>query len=266
MMRFLGKNAIITGARTGIGLACVEKFAREGANVWAIVHREDQEWLAAMEQLAAETGVWIRPIYIDLSDEQAIKEGITAIIREKQPIDILVNAAGVTSPSRLIQMTSLDDMRSVMQVNFFAAVQIAQLVSRVMCRQKSGAIVNVASIAGLDGDLAQLEYAASKAALICATKKMAYEWGQFGIRVNAVAPGVIATKMVDDLDNGVRQEWIHRNTLSREGTPQEVASAIAFLASGDATYLSGQTLRIDGGGISYFSTLRDKGASEVSLM
>ena len=263
-MRLQGKNAIVTGARTGIGRACVERFAREGANIWAVVHREDTEWLSAMNALETECGIWIKPIYIDLSDDEQIKQGIQSIIKEKQPIDILVNAAGVIGPSRLIQMTSINEMRRVMQVNFFAAVQIAQLVSRVMCRQKSGSIINIASIAGLDGDLAQLEYASSKAALICATKKMAYEWGQYNIRVNAVAPGVITTKMVDDLDDRVRQEWLRRNTLSREGTPDEIAAVIAFLASEDSSYISGQTLRADGGGISYFSTLRDKDIDIVS--
>ena len=214
-----------------------------------------------MERLAAETGVWIRPVYIDLANEQAIKEGITAIIREKQPIDILVNAAGVTSPSRLIQMTSLDDMRRVMQVNFFAAVQIAQLVSRVMCRQKSGAIVNVASIAGLDGDLAQLEYAASKAALICATKKMAYEWGQFGIRVNAVAPGLIQTKMLDEMEERVTTELVEKTSLHRKGTPRGGAQLCVYLASEEASFISSQTIRIDGGGTSFVSNYkRDKSA------
>ena len=171
-MRLQNKNAIVTGARTGIGRAIVETFVQEGANVWAIVHREDSAWLRDMDALAAEHKVWIKPVNIDLSDEEQIKQGMQTIIKEKLPIDILVNAAGIVSENRLIQMTNIQTMRDVMQVNFFAAVQVAQLASRVMCRQKSGSIINIASIAGLDGDYAQLEYASSKAALICATKKM----------------------------------------------------------------------------------------------
>ena len=133
-MRLQGKNAIVTGARTGIGRAIVELFAREGANIWAIVHREDQEWLSAMERLAAERNVWIKPEYIDLSDEEQIKQVMQTIIKERLPIDILVNAAGIVSENRLLQMTTMQTMHEVMQVNFFAALQVTQLAPRVMCR------------------------------------------------------------------------------------------------------------------------------------
>lgn len=257
-MRLQGKNAIVTGARTGIGRAIAELFAREGANIWAIVHREDAEWLSAMEALASECKVWIKPVYIDLSDEEQIKQGMQAIIREKLPIDILVNAAGIVSENRLIQMTNMQTMREVMEVNFFAAVQIAQLASRVMCRQKSGSIINIASIAGIDGDYAQLEYAASKAALIAATKKMAYEWGNIGIRVNAIAPGVTETKMIGGMDDKVTEDMIRHNTHGRKGTPKEVAQLALFLASDESNYISAQTIRIDGGGFNFLSSINRK--------
>lgn len=254
-MRLQGKNAIVTGARSGIGRAIVELFAREGANIWAIVHREDKEWLSAMEKLATELHVWIKPVYIDLSDEEQIKQGMQIIIKEKLPIDILVNAAGIVSENRLIQMTTMQTMHDVMNVNFFAAVQVAQLASRVMCRQKSGSIINIASIAGLDGDYAQLEYAASKAALICATKKMAFEWGNFGIRVNAIAPGMTETKMIGGMDDKVTEDIVRHNTLGRKGSPQEVAQLVLYLASEESTYITAQTIRIDGGGTNFISTI-----------
>jgi 3-oxoacyl-[acyl-carrier protein] reductase len=254
-MRLQGKNAIVTGARSGIGRAIVELFAREGANIWAIVHREDKEWLSAMEKLATELHVWIKPVYIDLSNEEQIKQGMQTIIKEKLPIDILVNAAGIVSENRLIQMTTMQTMHDVMNVNFFAAVQVAQLASRVMCRQKSGSIINIASIAGMDGDYAQLEYAASKAALICATKKMAFEWGNFGIRVNAIAPGMTETKMIGGMDDKVTEDMIRHNTLGRKGTPQEVAQLVLYLASEESTYITAQTIRVDGGGTNFISTI-----------
>lgn len=253
-----GKNAIVTGARTGIGKAVVYKFAQSGANVWAVVHREDQEWLEEMQMLGMVHNVWIKPIYIDLSDEKSIAAGMKQIISEKLPIDILVNAAGVVSPNRLIQMTSMEEIHRVMQVNFFAAVQICQLASRVMCRQKSGSIINIASIAGIDGDLAQLEYGASKAALICATKKMAYEWGNYNIRVNAIAPGLTETKMLNEMDDAVTTEMIQKNTLHRKGKPYEVANLCAFLASEQSAYITAQAVRIDGGGTNFVSTFNRK--------
>lgn len=249
--RLEGKNAIITGARTGIGRAISEQFLKEGCNVWAIIHREDSEWIVEMNSIAQASNVWIKPVYVNLEIEDEIKEGILGIIREKQAIDILVNAAGITSPDRLIPMTSLKDMHRVMQVNFFAAVQICQIVSKVMLRQRNGSIVNIASIAGIDGDLAQLEYAASKAALICATKKMAYEWGNVGIRVNAVAPGLINTKMLDELQDRVVEELVNKTSINRKGQPIEVAKLCAFLASEESSYISGQTIRVDGGGYKF---------------
>jgi 3-oxoacyl-[acyl-carrier protein] reductase len=208
-----------------------------------------------MERMAAEQHIWIKPVYIDLSDEEQIKQGMQSIIKEKLPIDVLVNAAGIVSENRLIQMTTMQTMHDVMNVNFFAAVQVVQLASRVMCRQKSGSIINIASIAGLDGDYAQLEYAASKAALICATKKMAFEWGSFGIRVNAIAPGMTETKMIGGMDDKVTEDMIRHNTLGRKGTPQEVAQLVLYLASEESTYITAQTIRIDGGGTNFISTI-----------
>ena len=179
-MRLQGKNAIITGARTGIGRAIVEQYAREGANVWAIVHREDAEWLSAMEMLASECDVWIKPVYMDLSDEEQIKKGMQTIIGEKESIDILVNTAGVLSPKRLFTMTSMEDMRQLMDVNYFAVMQLSQIAARVMMRQKSGSIVHISSVSAWAEDSAQLEYAVSKAAINCATKTMAAELGAYG--------------------------------------------------------------------------------------
>lgn len=242
-----GKNAIVTGARTGIGKAIVYKFAQEGANVWAVVHREDQEWLEEMQMLGMVHNVWVKPVYIDLSDESAIASGIKSIIQEKLPIDILVNAAGVVSPNRLIQMTSIAEMQRVMQVNFFAAVQICQLASRVMCRQKNGSIINMASVAAEMVELGQLEYDASKAALIAATRKMAKEWGVYSVRVNAVSPGVTETKMIDGMDEDLRRDVLERTALKHLGKTSNVAALVAFLASSASMYVTGQNYKVDGG-------------------
>lgn len=255
-MMLNNKNAIVTGARTGIGKAVVEAYAKEGCNVWAVVHRDDEQFISDMNTIAQDCGVWIKVVKINLEDEEDIKRGMREITADKLPIDILVNGAGVTSPSRLIVMTSLKDMHRVMQVNFFAAVQMSQLVSKVMLRQKSGSIINIASIAGIDGDLSQLEYGASKAALICATKKMAYEWGNFNIRVNAVAPGLIETKMLSEMESKVVDELVRKTSLHRVGQPEEIAQLCIFLGSDRSSYISSQTIRIDGGGTNFVSTFK----------
>ena len=242
-----GKNAIVTGARTGIGYGVVEKFASLGINVWAIVHREDNEFLSRIQELSNRYNVWITPVYVDLSDEEQIKQGIQAIIKEKKPIDILVNAAGVLSPKRLFTMTSMADVRKLMDVNFFAVLQVTQLVSRVMMRQKSGSIVNISSMSAWGDDTAQLEYAVSKAAINCATKKMAKELGAYDVRVNAVAPGLIETKMLAEANEEDVANLVSDTSLKRIGKPQDVANLIAYLASDDASYVTEQIIRIDGG-------------------
>ena len=245
------KNAIITGARTGICRTVVEAFAKNGCNVWTVVHRDDSAFEADMKELAARCGVWIKIVHINLEDEEDIKRGMREISSEKLPIDILVNGAGVTSPNRLIVMTPLKEMHRVMQVNFFAAVQMSQAVFKSMYRQQKGSIINIASIAGIDGDLSQLEYGASKAALICATKKMAYEWGDFNIRVNAIAPGLIDTKMLGDMEPAVVDELTRKTSLHRVGKPSEIANLCVFLASDKSSYISSETIRIDGGGYKF---------------
>lgn len=256
MKELENKNAVITGARTGICRAVVEAFAEEGCNVWAVVHRDDEVFKSDMNAVAQRCGVWIKIVNINLEDEEDIKRGMREITSEKLSIDILINGAGITSPSRLIAMTSLKEMHRVMQVNFFAAVQLAQLVSKVMLRQRRGSIINIASIAGIDGDLSQLEYGASKAALICATKKMAYEWGDYGIRVNAVAPGIIDTKMLGEMESQVVEELIRKTSLHRAGKPSEIAQLCVFLGSDKSSYISSETIRIDGGGTNFVSTFK----------
>ena len=242
-----GKTAIITGARTGIGLATLDIFASHGMNIWAIIHREDDLFDNHVERLQQDYNVWIKIIYADLSDMQSTSEGVKSILRERIPVDVLVNAAGIVGANRLFQMTSLEEMRRVFDVNFFAPIHIMQLVTRQMARQKKGSVINIASIAGIDGDPAQMEYSASKAALICATKKLAYELGSSGIRVNAIAPGTTETKMIEAMTPEVKHEMASKVALGRFGKPSEIADLCYYLASEEASYITGQTIRVDGG-------------------
>lgn len=243
-----GKNAIITGARSGIGLATLQLFAKNGCNCWAVIHRDDEDFFNKIHQMEEEYQVWISPVHMELDKSESIKEGIKEITREKHSIDILVNAAGIVSPNRLFSMTKMEDIRKVMEVNFFGAIELTQLVCRSMMRQRKGSIVNISSIAAWGEDTSQMEYAASKAAIVIATKKLARELGSAGIRVNAVAPGLTQTKMLDVLDANA-EELIKKGLgMHRFGNPEEIAEVCLFLASDKSSYVTGETIKVDGGG------------------
>lgn len=247
-MLLQGKNAIITGARSGIGFATVQLFAQNGCNCWAVVHRDDVAFLSAIVQWEQEYNVWIKPVHIDLGDSDSIKAGMKQIMQEKLPIDILVNAAGIVSPNRLFSMTKMEDVRRVMDVNFFSVIELTQLVCRSMMRQRKGSIINIGSIAAWGEDTSQMEYAASKAALTIATKKLARELGTIGIRVNAVAPGLTQTKMLEELEEEQLQTITKGIGLHRLGTPEEIAQVCLWLASDSSSFVTGETIKADGGG------------------
>ena len=246
-MILAGRNAVVTGTNRGIGAAIVAEFAAQGANVWACARRAEPSFLEACARLAQEHGVWIEPVIFDLAEEDGIKAGVQQIRAGKKPVDILVNNAGVVPENRLFLMADPAEMQRVFSVNFFAAMQLTQRMAKLMIRQKSGAIVNVCSIAALDGEPAQMEYVASKAALIGATRKLASELGSYGIRVNGVAPGPTRTDMLAVMEEGLRSRMEEATLLHRLAEPQEIASVVSFLASDMASYMTGQILRVDGG-------------------
>ena len=241
------KNAVITGAGGGIGKATVECFAKNGANVWACEIRPSEKFEADMARIAEENGVWIRPLYFDVTDDEDLKKAVKEIRSAKVSVDILANIAGIVAESTSFHMTGMDKMKRVFEVNFFALTALTQLISRIMARQNSGSIVNVASIAGIDGDPAQYEYAASKAAVIGGTKKLARELAANNIRVNAIAPGMIETNMGGQIEESLKEQILSKVMMKRMGRPEEIAQAIAFLASDYASYMTGQVIRVDGG-------------------
>lgn len=246
-MILVGKNAIITGARRGIGRATVEVFAAHGANIWACARKLDEAFEADMYAIANKYGIEIWPVYFDVTDEDAMKKAIQGIKKQKQSVDILVNVAGIADESTSFQMTSIEKMKHVMDVNFFAVTLLAQYVSRIMSRQNYGSIVNISSIAGIDGEPAQYEYAASKAAVIGATKNLARDLSSYNIRVNAIAPGMITTDMGAKIDESLKKDILSKVIMNRMGEPAEIANAIAFIASDMASYITGQIIRVDGG-------------------
>lgn len=242
-----GKNAVVTGARRGIGRATVETFASFGANVWACARKPDDAFEEDMRRLSEKFSVSIWPLYFDVTDEAQVKQAVQAIRKQRVNIDALVNTAGVAEDSTSFQMTSIDKMKRVFDTNFFAVTLLTQYVSRLMARQGGGSIVNISSVAGLDGEPAQYEYAASKAAVAGATKHLARELAPYNIRVNAVAPGMVETEMGAKIEEDLKTRILSKTILKRVGKPEEIANTIAFLASDLAGYITGQVIRVDGG-------------------
>lgn len=242
-----GKNTVITGARRGIGRATVEVFAENGANIWACARKKDAMFEQDMARIAEAHGVQIEPVYFDLTDEAQIKQAIKQIQSTKRPVDILVNNAGVMPENSLFVMIPAAKLRETFELNFFSQMILTQYISRLMIRKHSGSIINLSSMAAIDGAKAQLGYVGSKAAIAGATKQLSIELGEHGIRVNAVAPGVIESDMSGQIEGTVMQNILSKTVMKRIGNPREVANVIAFLASDQASYVTGQIIRVDGG-------------------
>jgi 3-oxoacyl-[acyl-carrier protein] reductase len=190
--------------------------------------------------------VIIKPVLLDLADGDSIKTAGREIIGQAGSLDIIVNHAGIASGG-LFQMASVADMRKVFEINLFSQLLLTQSLARKMIRQKSGSIINIASTAALFADPGTLAYGSSKAALTRASESMATELGAFNIRVNTISPGVTRTDMFDQMTESARNSLINRSALKRAAEPQEVANAALFLASELSVFITGQTLRVDGG-------------------
>lgn len=242
----IGKTAIITGANRGIGLATVETFAEQRATIWACARTQTDEFEEKIKEMSSKNAATITPVYFDVTKEAEVKEAIKMISVHSKTVDILVNNAGI-SVERLFGMTSIETISNMMEVNFLSQVRLAQLVSRLMVRNKAGSIINIASVSGIESEQGSIAYGSSKAAVIFSTKTMAVELGKCGIRVNSVSPGFIDTDMWKNRGNEVGDRIIARTPLGRKGTPKEVANVILFLASDMASYMTGQNLVVDGG-------------------
>jgi 3-oxoacyl-[acyl-carrier protein] reductase len=240
------KNVIITGCAQGIGKAMLETFAANGANVWACARVKTDEFEDTAKALSEKYHVEIWPVYFDLTDHEQLKIGVKSITSTKRTVDVLVNNAGITY-NALFLMSTMNKLREVFEVNFFSQFLLSQYIAKTMMRQKKGSIINISSSAGIEGNAGRSVYGASKAAVICATKAMAAELGESGVRVNSIAPGITRTTMLTSMTDKVIQETILQSDMKRLGNPDEIAKAAIFLASDMSSYVTGQVLRVDGG-------------------
>jgi len=239
-----GKNALVTGAGQGIGKAISLTFANEGANVAVCDVNETaaQETVAEIRKLGRKSEFY----KADVSNSQEVKEVVDKVLDNFSTIDILVNNAGITRDTLLIRMEE-KDWDLVLNVNLKGTFNFTKAVSRSMMKQRSGKIVNIASVIGLIGNAGQVNYAASKAGVIALTKSVAKELASRGITVNAVAPGFIQTAMTDKLPEEIKQAMLKQIPVGEFGSPQDVANVVLFLSSDLARYVNGQVVQVCGG-------------------
>ena len=245
MMRFENQVAVVTGAGRGIGHAIAVRLAEEGARV-ASVSRTEANAQRTADEINAAHADRAKAYAVDVADHAAVQAVGARILEDFERVDILVNNAGVTRDGLSLRM-SVDDWDTVLDTNLKGAFSFVQAFQRSMLRQRSGRIINISSVIGLIGNAGQANYAASKAGLLGLTKSLAREFASRGLTVNAVAPGLIETDMTAVLSEELRKKILTGIPLGMLGAPQDIASAVAFLASAEARYITGQVLAVDGG-------------------
>ena len=240
-----GKVALVTGGTRGIGRAIVLKLASAGASI-AFTGQRESDALRQTESEVLNLGVKCKAYISNASDYSLTQELVSEVHKEFGKIDILVNNAGITKDTLLMRMSE-EQWDDVINVNLKSTFNFTKAVVPIMARQRQGSIVNISSIVGLNGNPGQANYSASKAGIIGLTKSVAKEMGARNIRVNAVAPGFIATEMTDALPQEVKDEYAKRISLRRLGQGEDIANVVLFLASDLAGYVTGEVITVDGG-------------------
>lgn len=241
-----GKNAIVTGSNRGLGLSFVMKLAEAGCNVWACMRSKSTDFNNKAQELNNRYNVRIIPVYFDLTSTDEIKEAYKTICKETKNIDILINNAGMGHMG-FFQMTKMSDIRTLYEVNLFAPMQLTQYVLRNMQRQGYGRIINVASTAATEIYEGNSIYGASKSALIAWTKSLAAETMRYGVTVNAIAPGLVETRMSEVFEGKDPQEPLRHTALGRKIKPDEIADIVVELLKSKMSIINGEVIYIHGG-------------------
>lgn len=245
MAELAGRVAMVTGATRGIGFAVAVELAACGAHVIA-AGRDERGVAECVEQIAHRTGATATGAVFDVGDFAGVGPAIRAAVRPHGRLDVMVANAGVMSSAPLGMIVE-SDLRTLLDTNVAGVIASIQAAGRVMSRQRSGAIVVTGSIVGRDGAAGQVAYSASKAAVVGATRSAAKELGQWGVRVNAVAPGMVDTGLIAQVPPDVRERHVAATPLGRLGTAVDVAKVVRFLAGDDAAFVTGQVVGVDGG-------------------
>jgi len=243
-MELKGKVAFVTGGAQGIGRFISEELTRAGAHV--VLGDVNLEGAQATAEAISNSGGSASAVQVDVSNATEVREVFDFIMKDKKPVDIVVNNAGITRDGLMVRMKE-SDWDLVLDINLKGSFLCSQQAAKQMMKQKSGAIVNIASIVGVMGNFGQANYSASKAGVIGLTKTLAREVASRGIRVNAIAPGFIDTEMTRVLDEEVRQKLIEQIPLARLGLPEDVARCVNFLVSDKSSYITGQVINLNGG-------------------
>tara|TARA_B100000475_G_scaffold77548_1_gene55936 strand:- start:965 stop:1711 length:747 start_codon:yes stop_codon:yes gene_type:complete len=239
------KTAIITGATRGIGRGIAETFAKQGANV-LFTYTSSSEKAKEIENELSKEGVIVKGFKSDASNFQQCQELVEKITDQFPTIDILINNAGITRDNLLMRMQE-EDFDKVLEVNLKSVFNMTKAIQRTMLKQRFGSIINMSSVVGVKGNAGQSNYAASKAGIIGFSKSIALELGSRNIRCNVIAPGFIETEMTEVLDEKVVQEWRDAIPLKRGGKPSDIADTCVWLGSDMSTYITGQTIHVNGG-------------------
>lgn len=240
-----GKVAIITGGSRGIGRGIAKVFAQQGANV-AFTYNSSVSEANALEEELKTFGIKAKGYQSNAADFNQCDQLVEEVVKDFGTIDILINNAGITKDTLLMRMSE-EDFDKVIQVNLKSVFNMTKAVQKIMLKHRSGSIINISSVVGVQGNAGQANYAASKAGILGFTKSVALEMGSRNIRCNAIAPGFIETEMTAVLKPEIVEGWRNAIPLKRGGQPEDVANACVFLASELSAYITGQVLRVDGG-------------------